>query len=469
MRKPNLVVFLPDQQRADTLACYGGTKVHAPALNKLAATSVVFERAYVTQPICTPSRASLFTGLWPHTTGCTRNGITLSENTPTFLELLQDDDYHTAYMGKWQLGNNATAQRGFREWISTESVSDYSQFLVKHGIVPDQPVGAVSRLVISTLPLELSKPLFLQKHACRFIEEHWREPFILFVAYLEPHTPYNSRFNEEHSLEEIELDETALIPPEEDVPLRYRLIRERQQRQVPSDRARLPQLYYVGLTPDDYRGLRQRYFGLVTMIDQSIGSILTCLERHDILDQTIIVHTSDHGDMMGAHQLFGKEVMFEEAARVPYLVKLAGQQRSSRISQAVSHIDFLPTLLALLGRREHPGPGKSRLPLLGGETTPPENVFLEWSPNREKMVKGSSLGNWWNRRRAIKESTRTIVMPDGFKLSLRDKDLNELYNLKADPIEATNLYYTGNYKEIITRGRAEIRRWQESVGDELKI
>src|SRR2546427_13166700 len=98
MRPPNLLVFLPDQQRTDTMTCYGGTKVHVPALNKLASESVIFERAYVTQPVCIPSRSSLFTGLWPHTTGCTSNGVVLPRSFPTFTELLQDKDYRCAYM-----------------------------------------------------------------------------------------------------------------------------------------------------------------------------------------------------------------------------------------------------------------------------------------------------------------------------------------------------------------------------------
>src|SRR5947207_13936551 len=100
MRPPNLLVFLPDQQRTDTIACYGGTKVHAPALNKLASESVIFERAYVTQPICTPSRASLLSGLWPHTNGCTRNSVTLEQRFPTFAEQLQHDDTHRPDLGK---------------------------------------------------------------------------------------------------------------------------------------------------------------------------------------------------------------------------------------------------------------------------------------------------------------------------------------------------------------------------------
>ena len=131
MRKPNLIFFLTDQQRTDTMACYGNHRVHAPNLNKLAAESAVFERAYVTQPLCTPSRASLFTGTWPHTNGCIRNYIPLARSCRTLTELLGDEDYYPAYMGKWQLGDETQRQRGFREWVSTEGISDYCRFLME--------------------------------------------------------------------------------------------------------------------------------------------------------------------------------------------------------------------------------------------------------------------------------------------------------------------------------------------------
>jgi len=470
MRPPNLLVLLPDQQRTDTIACYGGIEVHAPALNKLASESVIFERAYVTQPICTPSRASLLSGLWPHTTGCTRNSVTLEQRFPTFAELLENKDYHCAYMGKWHLGGDASAQRGFRDWVSTEDVSDYSRFLISHGIAPDRPNNAFSRRFISTLPLELSKPKFLEDHACQFIERHHRDPFVLFVAFVEPHTPYNGPLNEEYSLAEVDLDETALPPPTDEVPLRYRLIRERQHAHAILDRARLPQLYYAGITPEEYRGIKQRYLGLVTLVDRSVGAILRSLEQFGLMDETIIVHTSDHGDCLGAHQLFGKEVMFEEAARVPYLIRMPGQRRSMRINQSISHIDFLPTLLEVLGQTKPPHcPGQSRAPLLKGEIMPPQSVFMEWSPNRAKTVKRSSVATRRQARRAMEESTRAVVTSDGWKLCLRDQDLNELYNLKVDPIEAHNLYYTGKYDAVIARGRDEIHRWQESANDKLKV
>ena len=122
MRKPNLIVFLTDQQRADTIVGEACRTLHAPNLRKLAAESVIFERAYVTHPLCVPSRASLLTGMWPHQTGCTRNGVSLDLRFQTLAELIGDDSYHPAYMGKWQLGDEAKKQRGFRDWISTEKV-----------------------------------------------------------------------------------------------------------------------------------------------------------------------------------------------------------------------------------------------------------------------------------------------------------------------------------------------------------
>jgi arylsulfatase A-like enzyme len=469
-RKPNLIVFLPDQQRADTLACYGGTKVHAPNLNKLAAESAVFERAYVTHPVCTPSRSSLMTGTWPHINGCTRNSVPLDRRFRVFPELLEDKDYHTAYMGKWHLGDEGPARRGFAEWISTEQPGDYTNFLLSTGVAADKKSGAFSELAISNLPLELSRPKFLERHTCEFIEKHYREPFILVVAFVEPHSPYNGPLNSEHSLREVDLDLTATLPESENIPLRYRLMREWQQAEAILDRERLTNQFFFGITPDEYRSIKQRYLGLVTLVDQSIGAILGCLERFSLSDDTIVVHTSDHGDTLGAHHLFGKEVMFEEAARVPFLVRLPDQRRSKVVPQPVSHIDFVPTLIDLLGQPKHPQcAGNSLLPLVRGEAMPPKSIFIEWAPNRTKVKKGTSLAPRRMIKRAVDESTRTVVSSDGWKLCLRDKDLNELYNLSDDALETRNLYSDRQYASVISRYASEIYRWQESTNDKLKI
>jgi arylsulfatase A-like enzyme len=469
-RRPNLIVFLPDQERADAISYSSEGKVHSPNLTKLASESVIFSRTYVTHPVCSPSRSSLITGMWPHATGCTKNNAPLPAQFDALPELLQSKDYRTGYMGKWHLGDENTAQRGFQQWVSTEGVSDYSKFLVELGLSPDKADGSFTKLSISFLSRELSKPKFLENHAIRFIEKYRREPFLLFVAFAEPHSPYNGPFNNEHSLDEVDLDMTAIAPPSDNVPLRYRLMREWQQAEAARDRKRGDDLFFFGITPHDYRRLKQRYLGLVTLIDESIGAILGALERTELASKTIIVHTSDHGDLMGAHHLFAKEVMFEEAVHVPYLVRLPERRNRRTISQAVSHIDFVPTLIDLLG---DPVPlqcsGKSRLPLIRGETMPPQNIFIEWAPNRTKIKKGTSLAPRRMIKRAVEESTRAVISPDDWKLCLRDKDLNELYNLKNDPHETRNLFYTGEYSTIIARLTDDVHRWQKLVGDRLPI
>jgi arylsulfatase A-like enzyme len=469
-RKPNLILFLPDQQRADTLGCYGGVKVHAPNLNKLASESVIFERTYVTHPVCTPSRSSLMTGTWPHINGCTRNSVPLDRGFRVFPELMQDNDYRTAYLGKWHLGEDGPVRRGFQQWISTDDHGDYTKFLVANGIVPDKSNGRFSEVAISSLPIELSRPKFLETRACDFIETHQRDPFILVVAFVEPHSPYNGPLNDVNPLDEVELDLTATLPDSEDTPLRYRLMREWQQAEAILDRQRLPVQLFFGITPEEYRSIKQRYFGLVTLVDQSIGAILTCLERYGLREDTIVVYTSDHGDSLGAHHLFGKETMFEEAARVPWLIRLAGQTRLKTISPPVSHIDFVPTLLDLLGQSKHPQcAGKSLLPLINDEGVSPENVLIEWAPNRTKVKKGSRLARLRAIKRAVEESTRTVVSPDGWKLCMRDKDLNEMYNLKDDPFETRNVYSDAGCASVISRLASDIYRWQQATSDELRL
>jgi len=383
---------------------------------------------------------------------------------------MEDRNYRAAYIGKWHLGEEGPIGRGFDEWISTDDHGDYTNFLISESIIPDKQNGRFSEVAISNLPIELSRPKFLEKSACEFIEKHQREPFILVVGFVEPHSPYNGPLNDEHPLDQIELDATATLPLSEDIPLRYRLMREWQQAEAVLDRERLPTQLFFGVTPEEYRSIKQRYLGLVTLVDQSIGAVLVCLERVGLADNTIIVHTSDHGDSLGAHHLFGKETMFEEATRVPLLVRLPGQRASKTITHPVSHIDFVPTLLDLLCQPNNPQcAGKSLLPLITEEAAPSQNVFLEWAPNRTKVKKGTKLARRRLVKRAVEESTRTIVTSDGWKLCLRDKDLNELYNLNDDPSETRNLFADQQCASVISRLADEIHRWQESTSDKRKV
>jgi arylsulfatase A-like enzyme len=468
-RKPNLLVFLSDQQRADTLACYGGTRVHAINLNKLASQSFVFEQAYVTQPICAPSRSSLLTGTWPHNNGCTHNHSALAPRFRCLPELINDSDYRCAYMGKWDLGDEVFAQHGFAEWVSImdvyrdnvtpgrdrNAISDYGRFLLAKGLVPDEKKkGIFSHDFVSRLPLELSKPKFLETKACEFLERHTHDPFLLIVSFFEPHPPYNGPLNNEHPLEEIDVDPTASQIFGSDMPLRYQL---RQQNAAK----------VFDRSPENYRHIKQRYLGLVTELDQSIGAILGKLEALQIAANTIVAHTSDHGEMMGAHGLFGQRVLFQQSARVPLLVHLPDQRSIVGISRPVSHIDFAPTIVDLLGKPAHEQcVGKSWAAWLRGESTPAEPVFLEWAPEENSDAVRSKPEEI---RRAMTESTRAIISPDGWKLCLRDKDKNELYNLEKDPREEHNLFYQGGDQKIIDQLTAAIHDWQQRSGDTLKV
>ena len=224
------------------------------------------------------------TGTWPHINGCTRNSVPLDRRFRVFPELIQDQDYRTAYVGKWHLGEDGPAyaeasagepaRRGFQHWISTDDNGDYTNFLLSNGVTPNKPNGRFSEVAVSNLPIELSRPKFLEKHACDFIEKHQRGPFILVVAFVEPHSPYNGPLNDANPLDEVELDATATLPEREDIPLRYRLMREWQQAEAMLDRERLPMQLFFGITPDEYRSIKQRYLGLITLVDQSMAEFL---------------------------------------------------------------------------------------------------------------------------------------------------------------------------------------------------
>lgn len=467
-RPLNLVVFLPDQQRVDTLACYGNEKVHAPNLNKLAADSVIFQRPYVTQPVCSPSRACLMTGLWPHGTGCTNNGFPVDRKIATLPQLI-GGDYRAGYIGKWHLRDQNPTQRGFHEWVSVEGDSDYSQFLIKKGIKPDRKNRSFSALTISNLPLDLSQAEFLQRHACDFIKRNQDEPFILVVSFVEPHSPYNGPFNDEHHLTDKDFEGSTLTSNQGDVPLRYRLLHEWQNDKAAKDKT--VRQFRFGITRDECLSLRQKYFGLITLIDRSIGQIIACLENAGLMDHTVIAHTSDHGDLLGDHGLFGKGVMYEQAVCVPLLMRLPGGPRKM-ITRRVSHIDFVPTMVDLLDRPPTPLAGKSLRPLIFGENDQPRSVFIEWNPYKktEKRLKpGTTLAPARSVNRAIHESTRTVIMSDGWKLSLRDNDLCELYNLTEDPSEQRNLFHSGQFAKVIERGSEEIRRWQKETSDTVQL
>jgi arylsulfatase A-like enzyme len=451
-RKPNLLFIWTDEQRADTMAVYGNKKIRVPNFNKLAAESIVFKSAYVTQPVCTPNRSAVMTGQWPHESGLVTNNIPLSKETPCLNELIDDPDYRTAYMGKWHLGDEIFAQHDFEEWVSMEdgysayyargrsrdARSSYHHYLVGLGHKPPKQGGKFSRGYAASLPLEHCKPKFLERSACDFLRRHRDEPFMLYINFLEPHMPFTGPLDDMYDPDEIDLPPNFNDPLEENEPESYK-------KKVRSDARK------YGTTERDFRELIARYWGLNSQVDLSVGVILDKLEELGLADNTIVVYTSDHGDMMGAHRMVAKGVMYEESVRIPWLMRVPAMGHRQRIiEQPVSQIDLVPTLLELMGRSEVAAglPGQSLIPLVKGERVTEDHVFIEW---------GS------------KPRVRTVVSPDGWKLCLSKEDKCQLFNLRDDPYETTNLYDSGKHETVIARLTEKIRAWQNETKDKVEV
>jgi arylsulfatase A-like enzyme len=454
----SLLLLLTDQQRADTMACYGNDFVQAPHLERLAAHSCVFRRAYCAEPTCTPSRATLLTGLWPHRHGCTRNNVPLAADLPTLGERLPDD-YRRAWFGKWHLGDELLPQHGFAEWLSIEDGpyrryysdrgqlerrSDYHHFLEQRGLRPDARArdGArvFSRRFAAGLEAHLTKSAFLADRAARWLREQQEgRPFAMVVSFLEPHPPYLGPLDDLHRPERVPAGPAFARPPDRDAPA---FLRRRARRHARGHKG------MALATPADWRRLRARYLGGVSLVDRAVGTVLDALQQAGREDDTVVIFTSDHGEMLGDHALLGKGVPYEQAVRVPWLVRVPGLAPRA-VEEPVGHIDLLPTLLDLLGvdAKAPELDGASRAGLLRGEATPSSPVMVELSAAR----------------------IRSVVAPDGFKLNAYADDRWQLFDLRADPAEQTNLWGRPEHAERASQLVEFLRDWQAKTGDPLDL
>jgi len=472
IRKPNILFIWTDEQQPNTMSVYGNHKIHTPNLNKFANESTVFKNAYVSQPVCTPSRATVMTGLWPHQSSLVRNNIPLPQNIKCFPEIVNDPDYKTGYFGKWHLGDEVFSQHGFEEWVSIEDhyrkyympgrdrnqMSDYWQFLKENGFTPRPLDNEFNRDFAAMLPHEFSKPKFLEMKTIDFLERNQNEPFILYVNFLEPHMPFFGPFNDEYDPSEIDLPFNFNDPIEDNEPLRYRLKREHLKKNGREG--------FSLKTEEDWRRLIANYWGLVTEVDLSVGAILNSLEDLGLADNTIVVFTSDHGDMMGAHRLLGKGVMYEEAIQIPWLIRIPHMGRNQQIIEnRVSHIDLVPTLLDLMNvEADKDLPGQSLVPLINGKSVEEDHVFIQWNYLNKTGIKTTD-----DAQPLQKAYFRAVISPHGWKLSLSDNDKSQLFDLNNDPYETKNLFYSGNHQDIINKLTEKIHKWQDSINDKVKI
>ena len=469
MSHSNLLFLYADEQAYDTLSCYGNGWIEMPNLNALAGESTVFDRAYITQPVCTPSRSTLLTGQWPHTNGCVANNIPLGARTRCLPEILPGGSYVTGHFGKWHLGDEIFRQHGFDEWSNYEdnyieyygegrertARSDYHHYLVGKGFTPDRmEKNLFSREATARLPEDHGKPSYIAGRAADFIRRHAAHPFALYVNFLEPHMPFFGPRDGQYDPGSIPLPPNLEAFAGNDMPEKY----ERKSTDPPQ--CWIPE--YPVRSEEGWRALRARYYGLCSLIDTHIGRILQTLRDTGHWDDTVIVFTSDHGDMMGAHGQTAKGVMYEEAIRVPLLVKLPGQRVMKRVEGPMSHIDLMPTILDLMGfdvPDDLQGRSLKRImesagPRLG------DDVFLEWhnsGPDGSAGVEGEH------------EPERAIVTADSWKFVWEAGGKHILFDLNRDPKETVNLYGREEHGRLVESCMGRIRDWQARTGDPLPI
>ena len=485
--RPNFVFIFSDQQRQDTLACYGADWMNVPNLNALADQSFVFENAYVAQPVCTPARATIMTGLYPHTAGPIVNQIHLDESVPVISEMMSDE-YYKGYMGKWHLGNDLVPQHGFDEWVSTEDghrfakpeqrymVSSYNQYLVDQGYTPDRErngVGVFSSDAHYEMPEEHQMASFLGDRAAEFIEANSDKPFILYVSTFEPHSPYHGPFMDMYDPETLPVGPAFLQNPESaSLVNRVRADYFLQFMQDGVDQTQDNYMMRYAASREDvstelgWRTLRAHYMANISLVDGMVGRITAALERAGVADNTVVVFTSEHGDMMGDHGMLEKRSFFEEASRVPLLMRVPWlSAESTPVSGSVGHIDLVPTLLDLTGH-EVPAnlQGKSLKPVMEGESDLSGNdVFIQWNGTSNEIPDRFLGSAEINRMLAL--PWRSVVTPDRWKLNLCAGDQCELYDLNTDPHEMNNLFDDPAQKDRVRDMAARIRTWQHQTGD----
>lgn len=390
----NLLFILPDQLGADRIGCYGAD-IQTPRIDSLAEESLVYRRASTASPVCTPYRAILFSGKYPSETGVVSNGMALPQDGFVPLaEAMNGAGYSTSYVGKWHLSGDPQKNR----WVPPESRGGFQDFIGWESHHVDHWNGLIYEDSPAPIVMAGHESDALTNIACDRIRRLAAEqkPFALFVAYQAPHPPCTPP---EEFAKRYEDHDGKLRPNVPDNPPGY---------DRPGWDAVYPQVEFA-----------RRYAGEVSHLDACIGRLLDSLEEEEVLDDTVVVLSSDHGELAGSHGLFGKEVMLQESLHVPLIVRVPGR-KPEETDSLFSTVDFYPTLLSLLGAD-------------GGS----ENRGIDQSG----LWRGSTEADSHGSRDIIFSEYHTRCAFDGRHKLVTDLGLNEiqeLYDLETDPLEMNN-------------------------------
>jgi len=375
MRAPNILFITCDQLRRDALGCYGGRPDVSPHIDALAKRSARFEQAYVASPVCSPNRASWVTGCYPTAHGLTVNGVRLRHDSTTLMECLRQAGYQTAAAGKlhfepqWaqhygQPNFNEEVARGIgavdpqpRELpyfglercaiAEDHHAGPYEAFVRSHGLDPwVDPHSAMypqHMVCRSALPASLSKTTWIAERSMEFMRMRDRDkPLFLWCSFVHPHHPFVVPKPFDRRFDPAEMESPVW---EEAMIERWP---ERLKRKYFAEAGSHEAVGMHKLTDADFRRIRAAYLGMVAHVDEQVGRVLRALEADGMVDDTIIVFSSDHGELLGDYHLLFKAAHYRCVTRVPLLV--AHPRCAAGVSEAcTSAVDLMPTLLEMAG------------------------------------------------------------------------------------------------------------------------
>ncbi|MFO1043319.1 MAG: sulfatase [Planctomycetaceae bacterium] len=361
---PNILLILPDQMRASAMGCDGNTQARTPHIDQLAAEGIRFKRTYANVPVCCPARAILMTGTYPHVNGMIANDLRLREELVTLPELLQRAGYRTGFVGKWHLDGGrrdpgfvppGPRRQGFEFWAAYEC--HHRHF--RPSYFRDSP---------DVIVVDKFEPEASCDFAIEFLKSQPSEQaFFLAVQLGPPHDPYGAppKYMQQFPPERIQ-------PPANWQPGSEKPRAETRPRGVTATLN----------PPVPPGGLEEiaAYYAAITAIDDQVGRLMRTLNDLQLDENTIVLFTSDHGDMLGSHGLRRKRKPHDESSRVPGIIRWPGKIPAGlTVDTLLSHVDMPSTLLGLAGLgipNEMQGADLSKV-AMGKTTTGPEAVLLQ--------------------------------------------------------------------------------------------
>jgi N-acetylglucosamine-6-sulfatase len=425
-QRPNTLVVLVDDLRWDALSVMGHPFIKTPNIDRIAREGVRFDHAYVTTPLCSPSRASFLTGQWVHKHEVNSNGDNgaLSMKLRTFPQLQQKAGYETAFIGKWHMGNEDAPRPGFDRWVSFKGQGVYNNPVFNIDGKPTPQSGYITDL--------------LSASAVDFLKKRRGKPFSLFLAHKAVHGPFTpaERHKTLYANETIRRAASSSDTLESKPALR---------RTLPGDR---PQQQQRGPSDETIRAQLQ----CLASIDDGVGRILAALEETRQLDNTMIVFTSDNGYFWGEHGLGDKRAAYDESIRIPMLIRYPRLVRpGTRLRNFVLNTDLAPTMVEV--SRATPVPemkGRSLVPLLAGRARGwRTSFFCEYF----EEAQFPRIPSW----QAIRTERWKYIRYTNLQ------GMDELYDLASDAGEMRNLAGDASANGALEDCKEEMARlWRES-------